>query len=330
MSKFIKLLAPAFVVPDRKDWYGQTLGPGSICEVNPNGSVSPIGAPGEIPVHWMDGGGNVATGWLSARTPHTTATGRATLRREPTDEMMNAVDRLRHYVAATRVESPKETIPLGQWLVSFGPRHIELLNAVRRELGSKPSPNDTKATTISRVWRLLLPGDAPMDQIEDSVEKHESATPAAGDAAQTDDSVKAKGRKRAATKKAPAKKTTAKAPSTGKKGTTVNKEEQVATKEKTTRKHATTTSKKAAGDAPARSMAITLGNTLAPLLGNKDARALATRLKNNDIPSKRDLTKLRDFVNEAASSAREGDKAPLASKLSSANRLVRRLIRQQA
>jgi hypothetical protein len=325
MSKFIKLLAPAFVVPENAAWYGSTLGPGSICEVNPNGRVSPIGAPGEISVHYRDGGGNVESGWLNARTPHTTVKAQR-LTKEPADEMMGAVDRLRHVVAAARVENPGAAIPLAKWLVSFGPRCPSLLNEVRRELGSKPSPNDDTATIISRVWRLLLPGDAPMSEIEESVEQHEKATATTGDAAQTDENVKAAGRKRAAKKASAKKGTTAKAPTTGKKGTT-NKETEMATKEKTTAKRG----RKAAGKenaTPARSMAITLGTTLVPLLGNREARALATRLKNNDIPTKKDLTKLRDFVNEAAGAAREGDKAPLASKLSSANRLVRRLIRQ--
>ena len=106
-----------------------------------------------------------------------------------------------------------------------------------------------------------------------------------------------------------------------------------ATKEKTTRKRNTKTpakasTKRASGDAPARSMARTTGETLLPLLGNRDGRKIAQRLANNETVGKRDLEKLRDIVNESAASAREGDKATLASKLSNANRLVRRLARQ--
>lgn len=92
-------------------------------------------------------------------------------------------------------------------------------------------------------------------------------------------------------------------------------------------------SKKAKGGAkaPARSMARTTGETLLPLLkkvGASSAVKYAVALSSGKTLKKSDLQKLRDLVNEAAEKAREKKQGAVASTLSSANRLVRRLARK--
>lgn len=80
-----------------------------------------------------------------------------------------------------------------------------------------------------------------------------------------------------------------------------------------------------------RSLARTTGVALVPLLTKAKSKAglpIAKRLANSETVGKRDLTHLRDAVNEAASAAREADNGKLASQLSAANRLVRRLARK--
>jgi hypothetical protein len=92
------------------------------------------------------------------------------------------------------------------------------------------------------------------------------------------------------------------------------------------------TKRTAKPDAPARSMSRTVGNTLLPLFEKAGAKresvALAKKLSNDEKLGKKDLQHLRDAVNEYATAARENKKESLASSLSAANRLVRRLARQ--
>jgi hypothetical protein len=56
-------------------------------------------------------------------------------------------------------------------------------------------------------------------------------------------------------------------------------------------------------------------------------KAIAT-LAGDTMPSRKELEALRDFVNTCAQKAREADKGARASKLSAANKLVRRLARK--
>ena len=83
--------------------------------------------------------------------------------------------------------------------------------------------------------------------------------------------------------------------------------------------------------AESRSMARTTGIALVPLLEKAKAKkglVFARRLAKDEALGKKELTNLRDAVNEAAASAREADNGKLASQLSAANRLVRRLARK--
>lgn len=75
------------------------------------------------------------------------------------------------------------------------------------------------------------------------------------------------------------------------------------------------------------SMRVSAGNALVPLLPKGPARKAAQRLQENEELSKKELIALRDGVNEAAAAAREAGDGKTASKLSAANRIVRRLAR---
>lgn len=77
----------------------------------------------------------------------------------------------------------------------------------------------------------------------------------------------------------------------------------------------------------ANSMRVSCGNALVPILTPGSARKTAKRLQADEAVSKKDLVALRDGVNEQASAAREAGDGKLASKLSAANRIVRRLAR---
>lgn len=78
--------------------------------------------------------------------------------------------------------------------------------------------------------------------------------------------------------------------------------------------------------APARSMSRTVGQAL------KDAgftSPLIAKLLKDEKVTKTQLTELRDAINTKASAMRDADKAGPASKLSAANKLVRRLARSK-
>lgn len=87
-----------------------------------------------------------------------------------------------------------------------------------------------------------------------------------------------------------------------------------------------TASKKPAAKkaAPARSLARSVGQAL------KDAgytSPVVSKLLKDEAVTKKQLTELRDAVNAKASAMRDADKGAAASKLSAANKLVRRLSR---
>lgn len=174
------------------------------------------------------------------------------------------------------------------WFILEGPNHADLLHAVVRELGGKSKKTDDINEVIIRVVRLTTKENITMSDITE-----------AKDAAAAVTKSKSSGSKKGAGKKS-AKKS---------KG-----------------------SKKSVGAAPrARSMSRTTGETLVPLLkkvGAPQALKLATQLANDKDLNKKDLQKLRDLVNEAAEKAREKKQGAVASTLSSANRLVRRLARR--
>lgn len=74
-------------------------------------------------------------------------------------------------------------------------------------------------------------------------------------------------------------------------------------------------------------MSVTVGLSLIALGLTGSAKQLATRLSKGEELKKKQLEELRDGINEAASKARDEKKGKVASQLSSANRLVRRLAR---
>jgi hypothetical protein len=82
-----------------------------------------------------------------------------------------------------------------------------------------------------------------------------------------------------------------------------------------------------------RSMARTAGNTIVPLLSKasgaeaKKGLSIAKQLQAGKEVGKKQLTELRDAMNAVATEARTNKKESLASSLSSANRIVRRLAR---
>jgi hypothetical protein len=76
-------------------------------------------------------------------------------------------------------------------------------------------------------------------------------------------------------------------------------------------------------------MSVTVGTSLLALGISGSAKQLATKLSKGEELKKKQLVELRDSINEAASKAREEKKGKVASQLSSANRLVRRLARGQ-
>jgi pyruvate/2-oxoglutarate dehydrogenase complex dihydrolipoamide acyltransferase (E2) component len=95
-----------------------------------------------------------------------------------------------------------------------------------------------------------------------------------------------------------------------------------AAKKPTAKKAAT--KKPAEKDAPARSMSRSVGQAL------KDAgfaSPLVSKLLKDEKVTKTQLTELRDAINTKASALRDADKGAAASKLSAANKLVRRLSR---
>lgn len=99
-----------------------------------------------------------------------------------------------------------------------------------------------------------------------------------------------------------------------------------AAKKGAAKKGSAKTEKKEAGPR-ANSMRVSVGNALVPLLQKGATRKLAKQLQSDEELSKSQLTTLRDGINEQAASAREDGNGKLASQLSAANRVVRRLAR---
>lgn len=76
-----------------------------------------------------------------------------------------------------------------------------------------------------------------------------------------------------------------------------------------------------------RPAGVGVGAILVPLLKGGAGAKLAKRLANGDQLKKKELTELRDAINEAAATAREKKQGKVSSALSAANRQVRRLAR---
>jgi hypothetical protein len=74
-------------------------------------------------------------------------------------------------------------------------------------------------------------------------------------------------------------------------------------------------------------MSVTVGTSLLALGLGGSGKSLASKLAKGEELKKKQLVELRDAINEAAGKARENKQGKVASQLSSANRLVRRLAR---
>jgi hypothetical protein len=272
------------------------LGAGSVVEQTKVGSDdSPIKLPGERPVRALDHNHEPVTGYLSS-TATFLENGRSpkALTTEAPDGTMRAVDTMRMRMLSEKqvrwqsVNGP--WTPLG-WFGRFGvqPDTVELLRTVVREYGGILSRNAEPEKVLASALRIIISKEVTVSDAQ------EAAAPAT---------------------KTPAKRA-------AKKSTTKSSAKKGGTKSAT---------KRAKPDAPARSMSRTVGNTLLPLFekcgAKRETISLAKRLSNDEKLGKKDLQHLRDAVNECATNMRESKKESLASSLSAANRLVRRLARQ--
>lgn len=292
-----QLCQAALVVPDDTlAWFPQALGPGSVVDVvaTPADFKSPLGLRGEILVDWVDIDGRKNAGWLARTTTFMTTTKKLTeLRNDRSELTLHAYDMLREKFAHQRRKVKAPWTPL-LWFSTFGEQYTEtLLPAVIRELGGTLPRDATSHEIIVRTAARLITDrkEISMSEIKEAGESHGGGTAAPAK----------RGRKPAA-KKTSAKKTTAKR------------------------------AKRVSAEAPARSMARTVGNTLLPLLekagAKRDCISIAKHLANDESVTKKQLHELRDAVNELATEARGNNKESLASSLSGANRLVRRLARK--
>jgi hypothetical protein len=286
-----KLALPALVITPRLTWLPQTLGTGSIVEIvaDPSNERSGLDLPGEILVNWIDIVGRVTPGWLARTTTFTTFNKGRELRNERGDLTLSPYDALRDKFALdARVNAPWSVLG---WLARFGEQEIETLQRVIRQLGGTLPLSGTPNDIIVRAARLITQQEVIMDEIQ---EAGSTATKPARKR------VAKKAATKSSAKKAPAKKASAK--------------------------------RAISAEAPARSMARTVGQTLLPLLekagAKRDGISIAKHLANDESVTKKQLHELRDAVNELAGTARENNKESLASSLSGANRLVRRLARK--
>lgn len=350
-----RLERAAIVVPSPRDppWLPQTLGAGSVVGVVEDAEGdglddrSPVtGQRDEILVAWADLLGRVTPGFLSRTAmltplkrqgPRTAVLAKDELKRVSpgTSAELSALDVVRSYAGHVFAHqaSKKKAPYLLRWLSTRGRKHTALLQQVVRELGGLTSKRDDPDTVVRQAAHRILKREVTMRELRNAAELDEKGP--------TSKSVKrklARARRAAAEEKEMSKGTRAK-----KKGRRVSRKTEdddddgddgddaggLLTKStpKRARKRA---AKRSEGDEGGgrRSSLVTAGTTLVPLLkGHRDILALAKRLANDEALPKKQLLTLRDGVKEAAADAREADDGSLASKLSAANRLVRRLVR---
>lgn len=293
MTTFKKLALPALVVPATGVWNPILLGAESVVELVRN-DEGPLGLPGEQLVRYLDHEQTTREGFLSSTATFSESARKLTaLTTVRPDGTMRATDTMRMRMLSERHVRWQPQIngpwtPLG-WFGRFGLQE-ETAEMLKAVVREHGGILPRSATSSDVLTRALR---IIFRKEVPMSEVQEAAAPA-----------------KTATKRA------------AKKGAT----KKGATKAKTS------TAKHAKPDAPARSMSRTVGNTLTPLLEKAGAKretlALAKRLSHDEELGKRDLTHLRDAVNEHATAARSENKGALASSLSAANRLVRRLARK--
>lgn len=275
MPKFRKLLRAAIIVPvtpnpDVQRWGAQALGQGTVVEVMDDrlDEPPPI-SPEDVLVRFKDAGARDVLGYLARRTVLKPSGG--PLNRVPfnsEDDGLTCYDWVRERITNSGLQ------PLS-WLATEGPKHLDLLRDVVRELGGSLKKADDESQVIKRIARLILNREVSMSEVEEA----RDAAPAK--------SGKKNGKK-------------AKAKSNGK-----------AKAEKATRTPA----------------GVGVGEILVPLLKGNGGAKLAARLAKGESLGKKQLTELRDAINEAAATAREKKQGKVSSALSAANRQVRRLAR---
>lgn len=306
-----RVVNSVLVVPDTPTWGAQLLGPGSVLDVETEPSPGVLGID-EIAVRWVDVAGRETGGWIAQTAlvePATRAQQHA-LVNVRNDLDMEPFDRLRDYARSQQLKDPRGRWTFPRWLRIFGDAHINALAAAVRELGGIVRGTETSVELGRRVLRLAVN------------QEHLMST-------DTDTSVEETA--------APTKSKKASKPSASKPAVTKGKpkaEKTAPAVEKPAKAAKSPAKKAAATESSDVSASQRLGESLVKLLkkvGNPDpAAGIAEKMATGKAPTAKQLTQLRDGINEAASLARSKDKGELASELSAANRNVRRLARSAA
>lgn len=268
-GRFRKLLKAALVVPVDPAWAPQALGAGTIVElIDERPDAPPRALASDVLIRFQDAAARQPLGWLWERTPLKQAGGPLRRQAWETDEYLSSVDWARDLMAQPGQDART-------WLCVEGPKQLDLLKRVVRELGGRVEARDGKLTVVRRAIRLILNQEVSVEEVQETQRA-------------------ARGRKTSAKHRVKAK---------------VNRRVEGNGK---------------AERAPRRSAGQSVGEKLVALMkGNGLARSLA----GGKELSKKQLVQLRDEINERAAKAREAGQGKLASQLSSANRLVRRLAR---
>lgn len=297
-GRHYQLLRAAVVVPTPRvpKWHPQHLGQGAVVKVR-GVMAAPSGAQ-ELLVSWRDVVGRETDGWLSPRTllrPAAPGTMYRAFHNE--DDAVSMEDTLRHAAGMKGVSIP-------EWLETPAGRTtktLALLEEVVRELGGRTKSSDDYITVARRVCRLLNIQEPHMARKNSAPEETEVV-----EAAPRSSKAKAKARANGRAAKA-------------------------AEAEAPTKKARKAEAQVEAAETTRSSAVESCGNLVAPLLKKAGADAsvqkLAQRMAQGTPLSKKQYLQLRDGVNAAAAQAREDDNGSLASELSAANRLVRRLSR---
>lgn len=301
----VELLTPALVLPYQ--YYKAAAVPPTVLDV---GSVvfiqgtdhlegDPPRSPAtmdksEIFVHWVGSDGREDYGWLSSFTQY-----RAVKKQVRcilgTSEQLGAWDVIRR-------RAWKNDITALDWIEKYGAKYLPLLNGAIREFGGK-SPKSDDADSISRRLARLIRENTmarknkqEIEEVEEEVMEDEELEDEELEEDEGDEEVEADEE---------------------------DEEEEAPAPKKGAKKGAKKAAKEKAPRAPAGQ---SVGSTLVKLLKG-DSKKYAQMLADGKNLKKAQLEKLRDGINEEAAAAREADKGSLASQLSSANRLVRRLAR---
>lgn len=144
----------------------------------------------------------------------------------------------------------------------------------------------------------------------------------------TDVAAEDKPKKKTSSKKTVSKKTSAKTSNKESKMSATKKSSKKASKKTAAKKTSKNKKDAATSNGNGRSLAVTVGNRLEPLMkGNKKTASIIKALSAGKDVSHKQLVTLRDEIKEQAAALREKGNGSKASELSAANALVRRLER---